>query len=46
MYMILFVLHDPNRLHDVLTTWNAAGVSGITIPQHWAEAHARIHRFT
>lgn len=31
MYMILFVLHDPNRLHDVLTAWNNAGVSGITI---------------
>ncbi len=31
MYMILFVLHDPNRLHDVLTAWNDSGVSGITI---------------
>ncbi len=31
MYMIFFVLHDPNRLHDVLTAWNETGVSGITI---------------
>lgn len=31
MYMIFFVLHDPNRLHDVLTAWNDTGVSGITI---------------
>ncbi len=31
MYMILFVLHDPYRLKEVLTAWNDAGVSGITI---------------
>jgi hypothetical protein len=29
--MILFVLHDPARLKEVLNTWNDAGVSGITI---------------
>jgi nitrogen regulatory protein P-II 1 len=31
MYMILFVLHDPTRLQDVLEIWNKTGVSGITI---------------
>ena len=31
MYMILFVLHDPDNLDAVLTAWNEAGVSGITI---------------
>ncbi|MHC1739958.1 MAG: P-II family nitrogen regulator [Anaerolineaceae bacterium] len=31
MYMIMFVLHDPSRLNEVLSTWNEAGVSGITI---------------
>jgi len=31
MYMILFVLHDPNRLNEVLSAWNDNGVSGITI---------------
>ena len=31
MFMILFVLHDPNRLNEVLTAWNEAGVSGVTI---------------
>lgn len=31
MYMILFVLHDPARLKEVLTAWHETGVSGITI---------------
>jgi nitrogen regulatory protein PII len=31
MFMILFVLHDPSRLQDVLSVWNETGVSGITI---------------
>jgi nitrogen regulatory protein PII len=31
MYMILFVLHDPARLKEVLNTWHETGVSGITI---------------
>jgi hypothetical protein len=31
MYMILFVLHDCACLNDVLTAWEEAGVSGVTI---------------
>lgn len=31
MYMILFVLHDPDNLDAVLNAWDEAGVSGITI---------------
>ena len=31
MYMILFVLHDPDRLKQILNAWNEAGVSGVTI---------------
>jgi nitrogen regulatory protein PII len=31
MYMILFVLHDPMKLDDVLNSWDEAGVSGVTI---------------
>ena len=31
MYMILFVLHDCDCLNDVLTAWEEAGVSGVTI---------------
>lgn len=31
MYMILFVLHDPEKLRDILDSWDRAGVSGITV---------------
>jgi nitrogen regulatory protein P-II 1 len=31
MYMILLVLNDPDYLEDILTAWEEAGVSGITV---------------
>lgn len=31
MYMILFVLDDPQQLDAVLDAWNEIGVSGVTI---------------
>jgi nitrogen regulatory protein P-II 1 len=31
MYLILFVLNDPDRLEDVLCAWEREGVSGITV---------------
>lgn len=31
MYMIFFVLHDPMKLDDVLSAWDKAGVTGVTI---------------
>jgi len=31
MYMIIFVLHDPALLNDVLNAWDAAGAKGVTI---------------
>ena len=31
MYMILLVLNNPDYLDDVLTAWENAGVSGITV---------------
>ncbi|KAF0110487.1 MAG: hypothetical protein FD147_1633 [Chloroflexi bacterium] len=31
MYLILFVLHDPDLLRDVLEVWEKAGVCGITV---------------
>lgn len=31
MYLILFVLHDIDKLQTVLDAWTDAGVSGITI---------------
>lgn len=31
MYMVMFVLDDPNQLDEVLNAWEACGVSGVTI---------------
>jgi nitrogen regulatory protein P-II 1 len=31
MNMILFVLHDPEKLRQVLDAWKEAGVSGATV---------------
>jgi nitrogen regulatory protein PII len=31
MYMVMFVLDDPNRLDEVLDAWEGIGVSGSTI---------------
>ncbi len=31
MYMIFFVLHDPNMLSEILDAWNQTGVKGITV---------------
>lgn len=31
MYMILFVLDDPNRLDEILAAWDKAGITGVTI---------------
>lgn len=31
MYMVMFVLHDPSFLKDILEAWDATGVSGVTI---------------
>lgn len=31
MYLILFVLHEPAKLREVMDAWTNAGVSGITV---------------
>ncbi len=31
MFLILFVLHDPDKLDDLLTAWEDSGVGGVTI---------------
>jgi hypothetical protein len=31
MYLILFVLNDPDRLEDLLQTWEEEGVRGATV---------------
>ncbi len=33
MYMMMFVLDDPNKLDEVLEAWAALGVSGTTITE-------------
>ena len=31
MFLVLLVLHDPEKLEEVLKTWDKAGVKGVTI---------------
>lgn len=31
MYLILFVLHDPEKVPELLDAWEQVGVSGVTI---------------
>lgn len=31
MYLILFVLHDPEKVPELLDAWEEVGVSGVTI---------------
>ena len=31
MFMVLFVLDDPDRLDEVLAAWEKAGITGVTI---------------
>ncbi len=33
MSMILFVLHDPEKLQDLLNAWEQIGVNGVTVFQ-------------
>lgn len=43
MYMVMFVLQDPDRLDGVLDAWRAAGVTGVTILESIG-AHSRKQR--
>ncbi len=31
MYLVLFVLHDPDYLEELLAAWEKLGVSGVTV---------------
>ncbi len=31
MFMIIFILHDPEHLDNILSAWDEVGVKGITI---------------
>ena len=47
MYMVMFVLDDPDRLYDVLGAWRKAGIGGATIVEstgiHRLQRCARVH---
>ncbi|MGQ9554810.1 MAG: hypothetical protein ACUVWR_11925 [Anaerolineae bacterium] len=47
MYMVMFVLDNPDRLYDVLAAWRKAGIGGATIMEstgiHRLQRCARIH---
>lgn len=49
MYMIMFVLDNPEQLDDVLDAWQGAGVSGVTYLEssgfHRRQAHILGARF-
>lgn len=30
-YLVMFIMHDPAQMDDVLDAWTEAGVSGVTI---------------
>jgi hypothetical protein len=49
MYIIMFVLDNPDLLDDVLAAWNSVGVDGITIMEssgfHRRQAHVLGARF-
>lgn len=44
MYMIMFVLDNPEQLDDVLDSWAALGVSGVTIVESTGIARRRLAR--
>jgi hypothetical protein len=31
MYLVLFILHNPDYLEELLAAWQALGVSGVTV---------------
>lgn len=41
MFMIVFVLNDIDRLHDLLSAWDDVGVSGVTILYSTGLGHIR-----
>jgi nitrogen regulatory protein PII len=41
MLMVMFVLHDTEKLDDLMDAWEAAGVPGITILQSTGLGRAR-----
>lgn len=44
MYMVMFVLDDPDRLDEVLEAWEAVGISGATIIESTGINRRRVAR--
>jgi hypothetical protein len=44
VYALLFVLDDPDRLDEVLTSWNEIGVRGVTIMESTGWQRRRIQQ--
>lgn len=44
MYMVMFVLDDPDQLDAVLDAWDAIGVSGVTIAETSGINRRRVQR--
>lgn len=44
MYMIFFVLDDPNRLDALLEKWETVGITGVTIIESTG-IHRVLHQF-
>lgn len=43
MFMIVFILHDPDKLERILNAWEETGVKGITILPSTGLARLRNH---
>jgi nitrogen regulatory protein P-II 1 len=43
MFMIIFILHDPEHLDSILSAWDEVGVKGITILPSTGLARLRNH---
>lgn len=41
MFLVVFVLHDPERANEVLDAWDECGVSGATIMASTGMGHLR-----
>ncbi len=46
MYLILFVLHNPEKVPEVLDAWEEVGVSGVTILASSGLGRVRTHNRT
>lgn len=44
MYMILYVLNDPNKLDALLDAWEDVGISGATIVESTGRQRRKAHK--